>query len=100
MHHRADGRPDILHGAIVGDGRETWQSGYVLGHFNEFTPGQSGGSVWGWWDNEPWPRVVGVGSTIGDTTVKSTSVGTSGDNEYGGGPALSALISWARSNYP
>jgi V8-like Glu-specific endopeptidase len=76
------------------------QTGYVLGHFNEFTPGQSGGSVWGWWDNEPWPRVVGVGSTIGDTTVKSTSVGTSGDNEYGGGPALSALISWARSNYP
>jgi hypothetical protein len=26
VHHRADGRPDILHGAIVGDGRETWQS--------------------------------------------------------------------------
>jgi V8-like Glu-specific endopeptidase len=76
------------------------QTGYVLGHFNEFTPGQSGGCVWGWWDNEPWPRVVGVGSTIGDTTVKSTSVGTNGDNEYGGGPALSALISYARSNYP
>jgi hypothetical protein len=54
----------------------------------------------GWWDNEPWPRVVGVGSTIGDTSVKSTNVVTNGDNEYGGGPALSALISWARSNYP
>lgn len=76
------------------------QSGYVLGHFNEFTPGQSGGAVWGWWDGEEWPRVVGVGSTIGDTAVKSTSVGTSGDNEYGGGPALSALIDYARSNYP
>ena len=76
------------------------QSAQVLGHFNEFTPGQSGGSVWGWWDNEPWPRVVGVGSTIGDTTVKSPAVGTRGDNEYGGGPALSALISWARTNYP
>jgi hypothetical protein len=24
---------------------------------------------------------------------------TSGDNEYGGGPALSSLITWARSNY-
>jgi putative flippase GtrA len=34
------------------------------------------------------------------TTVKSTSVGTNGDNEHGGGPALSALISWARTNYP
>lgn len=76
------------------------QTGYLLGHFNEFTPGQSGGAIWGWWDGEPWPRVVGVGSTIGDTAVKSTSVGTSGDNEYGGGPALSALISWARTNYP
>jgi V8-like Glu-specific endopeptidase len=76
------------------------QSGYVLGHFNEFTPGQSGGCAWGWWGDEPWPRVVGVGSTIGDTTVKSTSVGTRGDNEYGGGPALSALISYARTKYP
>jgi hypothetical protein len=25
---------------------------------------------------------------------------TSGDNEFGGGSALSALISYARSNYP
>src|SRR5262249_51630675 len=26
VHHRADGRPDGLHGAIIGDGRKTWQS--------------------------------------------------------------------------
>jgi len=32
--------------------------GYVLGHFNAFTPGQSGGAVWGWWDGELWSRVV------------------------------------------
>jgi V8-like Glu-specific endopeptidase len=76
------------------------QTGYVLGHFNEFTPGQSGGSVWGWWDGEPWPRVVGVGSTIGSTAVQMPSGSTVGDNEYGGGPALSALIAWARSNFP
>lgn len=76
------------------------QSGNVLGHFNEFTPGQSGGCAWGWWGDEPWPRVVGVGSTIGDTAVKSTNVGTNGDNEYGGGPALSALINYARTTYP
>jgi len=67
-------------------------AGYMMGHFNEFTPGQSGGSIWGWWGNEPWPRVDGVGSIIGDTLVKSPSVGTAGDNGYGGGPALSALI--------
>ena len=76
------------------------QTGYVLGHFNEFTPGQSGGSVWGWWGDEPWPRVVGVGSTIGSTAVQAPTGSTIGDNEYGGGPALSALISWARSNFP
>lgn len=72
----------------------------VLGHFNEFTPGQSGGAVWGWWDDEPWPRVVGVGSTIGSTAVQSPTGSTTGDNEYGGGPALSTLISWARDNFP
>jgi V8-like Glu-specific endopeptidase len=86
--------------STVQDESLSGQTGHVLGHFNEFTPGQSGGAVWGWWDNEPWPRVVGVGSTIGDTAVKSPNVGTNGDNEYGGGPALSALISWARSNHP
>lgn len=73
---------------------------FVLGHFNEFTPGQSGGAVWGWWDDEPWPRVVGVGSTIGSTAVQTPTGSTNGDNEYGGGPALSTLISWARDNYP
>ncbi len=76
------------------------QTGYTMGHFKDFTPGQSGGPAWGWWDGEPWPRVVGVGSTIGDTIVKSTASGTTAnDNEYGGGPALSALIGWARQNF-
>jgi hypothetical protein len=79
---------------------QSGQSGSVLGHFNDFTPGQSGGPVWGWWDGEPWPRVVGVGSTIGSTAVQTPSGTTTGDNESGGGSALSALISWARSNYP
>jgi len=75
-------------------------SALVLGHFNEFTPGQSGGAAWGWWDDEPWPRVVGVGSTIGSTAVQRPTGSTNGDNEYGGGAALSALISWARENFP
>lgn len=76
------------------------QSGSVLGHFNDVTPGQSGGPAWGWWGSEPWPRVVGVGSTIGSTAVQAPTGSTNGDNEYGGGSALSALISWARANYP
>ncbi|TWD81285.1 hypothetical protein FB561_2396 [Kribbella amoyensis] len=84
----------------VGQERTSGQTGYVLGHFNEFTPGQSGGISWGWWGDEPWPRVIGVGSTIGSTAVQTPSGTTTGDNEYGGGPALSSLITWARTNYP
>jgi V8-like Glu-specific endopeptidase len=89
-------------GVISSVGEESFsgQTGFVMGHFNEFTPGQSGGMAWGWWADEPWPRVVGVGSTIGSTAVQQPHGSTTGDNEYGGGPALSALISYARSNYP
>jgi V8-like Glu-specific endopeptidase len=84
----------------VGEESFSGRTGYVMGHFNEFTPGQSGGVAWGWWGDEPWPRVIGVGSTIGSTAVQQPTGGTTGDNEYGGGPALGALISWARTNYP
>jgi V8-like Glu-specific endopeptidase len=72
------------------------QTGYVMGHFNDATGGHSGGPVWGWWSGEVWPRVVGVQSA----EASIPAFDTSGDNEFGGGPALSSLISWARSNYP
>jgi V8-like Glu-specific endopeptidase len=96
-------RPAFQGSAIVSSVQNfslSGQTGYVLGHFNEFTPGQSGGASWGWWGDEPWPRVIGIGSTIGSTAVQSPSGSTVGDNEYGGGPGLSALISWARANRP
>jgi V8-like Glu-specific endopeptidase len=72
------------------------QEGFVLGHFMDTVGGHSGGPYWGWWDDEPWPRVIGDDST----SPNPPGTGTSGDNEAGGGPALSSLISWARSNYP
>jgi hypothetical protein len=87
---------DLNDGGLEGAG----QGALVLGHFNEFTPGQSGGAAWGWWGNEPSPRIVGVGSTIGSTAVQQPTNSTTGDNEYGGGDALSSLISWARANFP
>jgi hypothetical protein len=96
-------RPAFQGSAIVSNKQDftlNGNDGYVLGHFNEFTPGQSGGSAWGWWGQEPWPRVVGVGSTIGSTAVQQPNGSTIGDNEYGGGPALSSIISWARANRP
>jgi V8-like Glu-specific endopeptidase len=79
----------------VGSQSTSGQTGYVLGHFNDIVPGHSGGPVWGWWDGEPWPRVVGVQSAEASTPAQNTS----GDNEYGGGPALSSLITWARANF-
>lgn len=72
------------------------QNGYVLGHFNDIVGGHSGGPVWGWWGNEPWPRVVGVQSAEASTPSQNTS----GDNEFGGGSALNKLITWTRENYP
>jgi V8-like Glu-specific endopeptidase len=79
----------------VGSQSTSGQTGFVLGHFNDIVPGHSGGPAWGWWDGEPWPRIVGVQSAEANTPAQNTS----GDNEYGEGPALSSLISWARSNY-
>jgi len=81
--------------STVQDESTAGQTGYVLGHFNDIVGGHSGGPVWGWWENEPWPRVVGTQSAEASIPANNTS----GDNEFGGGPALSSLISWARSNY-
>ncbi len=92
-------RPAFQDECVISSTQSQSGGGVVLGHFNEFTPGQSGGSVWGWWDQEPWPRVVGVGSTIGSTAVEQPSGTTNGDNEYGGGEALTDLIAWSRANF-
>jgi V8-like Glu-specific endopeptidase len=82
--------------STVGNESAAGQTGFVLGHFNDIVGGHSGGPVWGWWANEPWPRVVGTQSAEASRPANNTS----GDNEFGGGPALSSLISWARSNFP
>ncbi len=101
---RSTGERPAFQGAAVVSSKQDFNvggvDGAVLGHFNEFTPGQSGGAAWGWWGGEPWPRVVGVGSTIGSTAVQKPTGSTMGDNEYGGGPGLSTIISWARANRP
>jgi V8-like Glu-specific endopeptidase len=92
-------RPSFFGGGAITsvESRSTaGQEGFVLGHFMDTVGGHSGGPYWGWWDGEPWPRVVGDDSTSPSTP----GPGTDGDNEAGGGPALSSLIAWARSNYP
>ena len=95
-------RPSFQNNAIISSMQTqttAGQDGYVLGHFNDVVGGHSGGPAWGWWPDESWPRVVGVQSTE-PFKCPSRPTDTSGDNEFGGGPALSSLISWARSNYP
>ncbi|PAX54871.1 trypsin-like serine peptidase [Brunnivagina elsteri] len=71
------------------------QTGYVLGHFMDITGGHSGGPVWGWWGSEIYPRVIGVQSAEASIPANNTS----GDNEGGGGPAMSKIIGYARANY-
>jgi len=92
-------RPAFQGGAIISsveDETAAGQTGFVLGHFNDIVRGHSGGPVWGWWGEEPWPRVVGTQST--EQTPSDDT--TRGDNEFGGGPALTALVHWARANRP
>lgn len=60
------------------------------------TPGQSGGTVWGWFGDEPWPRVVAVQSAEANCPITSDTQ----FNFAGGGPALTALIVHARNKYP
>lgn len=101
---RASGqRPAIQYNGIVSTVESFTKNnreGFVMGHFNDFTPGQSGGCAWGFWPNEVGPHVVGVGSTIGSTAVRRPHGSTIGDNEYGGGPALLRLARYAVDTYP
>ncbi len=69
------------------------RSSYRIRHEIDVIPGQSGGPFFGWWDSEPWPRVVGIqsGQNLG---------GAGGDNTCGGGNPLSDLINYARNDKP
>jgi V8-like Glu-specific endopeptidase len=70
-------------------GSEAGRDAYRIKHKIDVIPGQSGGAYFGWWDNEPWPRVVGIQS------------GQNSDfNVCGGGNPLSELINYARTQMP
>jgi V8-like Glu-specific endopeptidase len=83
---------------IVNQHKETskGQTGLRLDHLMDATPGQSGGTVWGWFGDEPWPRVVAVQSAEANCPITSDTQ----FNIAGGGPALTALIVHARNKYP
>jgi len=69
------------------------EASFRIRHEIDVIPGQSGGPYFGWWNSEPWPRVVGIqsGQNLG---------GPGGDNTCGGGNPLSDLINFARNDMP
>ena len=69
------------------------RSSMRIKHRIDVIPGQSGGPYFGFWDGEPWPRVVSIqsGENLG---------GVGGDNTCGGGNPLSELINIARTDHP
>ena len=90
------GYPNDLAGAeqpsyerdITLDGRDT-DTAREIWHRGDVSVGQSGGPFFAWWDNEPWPRVVGVQSW------ESTS-----DNGASGGAHLVQCIISALNDFP
>ena len=74
--------------------------GSVLGHFSDITAGMSGGPLWGTWDGESGPRVVGVCSTREGAPIAVPDGSTATDNEFGGGQALEDLVIQARAKSP
>lgn len=66
---------------------------FGLRHQIDVIPGQSGGPYFGWWEGEPWPRVIGSQSAV-------NWGGPSGPNTAGGGRPLPELINHARTVEP
>lgn len=61
------------------------------------TPGDSGGPVFGFWDGEAWPSVVG---TISGGERWTTLFWGEDNNVAAGGSAMVDLINWAKVNWP
>lgn len=91
------GTRPTFHGDGVIDSTISESSGgrnsFRMMHQNDYWFGQSGGPAFGWWDGEPWPRVVGIYSAVNWGAV-------GGPNANGGGNPLPELINHARTVEP
>lgn len=84
-------RPSRQSNIIVIDD-DSGGAGVELEHTGDTSPGNSGGPLWGWWKDGTSPRVIGTHSGTEDNWDETNSVAA-------GGPALSKLIKWARTNW-
>jgi V8-like Glu-specific endopeptidase len=82
-------RPAFI-GSFALDGRDAQpDSDQAILHTADVIPGQSGGPMFGWWEGEPWPRVVA------DQSWQNAST-----NGASGGSQMVDLIIRARSEHP
>jgi V8-like Glu-specific endopeptidase len=89
-------RPAFI-GDVSLDGTDQDDAHQAMHHRGDVWPGQSGGPYFGWWDGEPWPRVVGVQSwELYEDDAQTIPV----INAASGGSSMVDLIIRARSDFP
>jgi len=76
-------------GSISIDSTDGDSSDEYLAEKADVWPGQSGGPFFDWFDNDPWPSVVGV-----------QSAQNSSNNSAGGGNYIPHMVNKARSDFP
>jgi V8-like Glu-specific endopeptidase len=86
----SSGTRPIFIGNFSLDGRDTEpDTDEAMLHQADVIPGQSGGPMFGWWDGEPWPRVVA------DQSWQNPQ-----NNGASGGSQLVDLVIRARNDFP
>jgi V8-like Glu-specific endopeptidase len=97
-------------GAIAGANRPVYQSGVPvldddedgdaqqLEHHGDSSPGESGGPMFGFWDDGP----HAIGTTSGGETISGgfLGIGDEDNNIAAGGSAMVDLVKWGLSNWP
>jgi hypothetical protein len=69
-----------------------------LEHHGDSSPGESGGPVFGFWNDGP----HAIGITSGGETISGgfLGIGNEDNNIAAGGPAMVDLVKWGLSNWP
>lgn len=88
----------IFIGDVALDGDDSEDDAHqTMRHQGDVWPGQSGGPYFGWWDGEPWPRVVGVQSwELYEDDARTIPL----TNGASGGASMVDLIIRARNDHP